>query len=124
MTYVLVGIGGMFGALCRHLMIVVFAARSTSFPFATLMVNLLGCFLMGMISEIFALKVNLPAEVKLLLTTGFLGAFTTFSTFSLDIVSLVGKSSVFSAVAYAALSVVLGILCVYAAMLSVRFLLQ
>lgn len=62
--------------------------------------------------------------MKLLLTTGFLGAFTTFSTFSLDIVSLAGKSSMFSALSYAVLSVVLGILCVYAAMLSVRFLLQ
>lgn len=62
MTYVLVGVGGMLGALCRHVMTLLLASRSMVFPFSTLLINLLGCFLMGIISEVFALKVNLPLK--------------------------------------------------------------
>ena len=84
------------------------------------MVNILGCFLMGVIVELFAVKINFSQEIKILLTTGFLGAFTTFSTFSLDIVNLINKSSLLNGLSYSILSVLLGVLSLYAATYLVR----
>jgi len=56
----------------------------TGFPTGTLVVNALGCLLMGLIAGTFAFRGHLPQEMRLFLTTGILGGFTTFSTFSLD----------------------------------------
>ena len=75
---------------------------------------------MGVIVELFAVKINFSQEIKILLTTGFLGAFTTFSTFSLDIVNLINKSSLLNGLSYSILSVLLGVLSLYAAAYLVR----
>ncbi len=75
---------------------------------------------MGVIVELFAVKINFSQEIKILLTTGFLGAFTTFSTFSLDIVNLINKSSLLNGLSYSILSVLLGVLSLYAATYLVR----
>lgn len=122
MLYLFVAIGGMCGAVSRHFLFSLLAEKSLKFPYSTFVVNIIGCFLMGVIVEIFAQKSHLPAEIKLLLTTGFLGAFTTFSTFSLDIVELFNKSSVLSGLSYITLSVVCGVLSLYGAICLVRSL--
>ena len=85
MNLLAIFLGGGAGALARY-GFSAFIARhmGTGFPWGTLAVNLLGAFLMGLIVELLALKIQLPPSAKLLLTTGFLGGFTTFSAFSLE----------------------------------------
>ncbi len=58
------------------------------FPWGTLAVNVVGCFVIGVFAELIARKFNASTELRLLLITGFLGGFTTFSAFSLDAISL------------------------------------
>ncbi len=120
MNYVLVAIGGMLGAMARYFCVSLLAEKSLNFPYATLWVNILGCFLIGAISEFFAIKSYLPAEAKMLLVTGFLGAFTTFSTFGLDTVSLINKAAFVHSVVYVFSSVFVGILSIYASIFMVR----
>ncbi len=81
-----------------------------NFPLGTLIVNLLGCTLMGILVEWLAWRdTGIDASVKLFLTTGLLGGFTTFSAFALDAVALWQRGEVLTAAAYAAGSVVLSI---------------
>jgi CrcB protein len=84
MNYLAVFIGGGLGSLCRFFLSTYVAKSSNSFfPFGTLTVNLLGSLMIGVLFEFFERYV-VPAEIRILLTTGFLGGFTTFSTFALE----------------------------------------
>ena len=83
-----VGIGGFFGAVMRFsLSAWVQKLSASSFPFGTLSVNILGSLLMGFLFMYFS-QVNLSVHQKLIVTTGFLGALTTFSTFSMETLNL------------------------------------
>ncbi len=80
-----VAAGGIVGAVARYLVYVaVGQLLGTDFPYATLIVNVVGSFAMGVLVETMALVWSTSTEMRLFLTTGMLGAFTTFSTFSLD----------------------------------------
>jgi CrcB protein len=79
------------------------------FPWGTLAVNVLGSFAMGILISVFAHFWQPPQEIKLLLVTGFLGAFTTFSTFSLDFTALCGGGRVETALMYMSASVIVSI---------------
>jgi len=80
-----VAAGGVTGAVARYLVYVLVAhLLGTGFPYATLIVNVVGSFAMGALVETMALVWSTSTEMRLFLTTGVLGAFTTFSTFSLD----------------------------------------
>lgn len=85
MNYVIVFLGAGAGGAARH-GVNLAAARlvGTGFPFGTLAINVIGSFLMGVLAEFFALKGHLPQHPRLFLTTGVLGGFTTFSTYSLE----------------------------------------
>lgn len=81
-----VGLGGFFGALSRYLSLLL-AARlfgSRSFPFGTLIVNLFGCFLIGFGLGLVTGRDLISQETRLLLFTGFLGSYTTYSTFAYE----------------------------------------
>ena len=119
--FLLVFFGGGFGAALRH-GINLMAARlvGTTFPFGTLFINVAGSMIMGIIIEYFALKGNLPQRWLLFLTTGILGGFTTFSTFSLETALLYERGQTASAVAYVLASVGLGIGALFAAVAIVR----
>ncbi|MDR1362801.1 MAG: fluoride efflux transporter CrcB [Spirochaetaceae bacterium] len=86
MDYFYIVLGGGLGALARYVSIS-FISRlvKTPFPAGTLVVNIIGSFLIGILFSIFE-KHRIPAEFRLFLTTGFLGAYTTFSTYSLETV--------------------------------------
>ena len=81
-----------------------------AFPYSTFIINLLGCLAIGITYSV--LEHNEP--LKLLIVVGFLGGFTTFSTFGLEIFSLIRLQSVATAAIYAGLSTVLGVLLVWA----------
>ncbi|HTV38063.1 MAG TPA: fluoride efflux transporter CrcB [Xanthobacteraceae bacterium] len=121
--FVLVFLGGGVGASIRH-GINLAAARlvGTTFPYGTMFINVTGSLIMGLIVEYFALKSGLPQRWLLFLTTGILGGYTTFSTFSLEAALLYERGQLAAAAAYVVLSVVLGISALFAAIAIVRTL--
>jgi CrcB protein len=92
----LVMCGGSLGAASRY-GISLLAARvvGTGFPWGTLAVNLIGCFLIGVVFALIDRMRVLTPDVRLLFVTGFLGALTTFSTFSLETVSIFRSGAIF-----------------------------
>lgn len=103
-------LGGGAGSVLRYCAQIVLHERITpyTFPYATFTVNLLGSFLIGLLYA-FSARFNLPAEMRLLLTTGLCGGFTTFSTFSNDGLLLLRQGFYGQFTLYVLLSVALGI---------------
>ena len=105
-----IAVGCAAGAVARYaVMGVVGKWLGTGFPYATLAVNVAGCFVMGALVEIFALVLSASPEIRALLTVGFLGGFTTFSAFSLDIYLLFEHGRPGVAALYVAASVLLSV---------------
>ncbi len=107
----LVALGGGFGAWLRYLVGLAWArsigaASAASFPWATLSVNLIGSLAMGLLTGWLAGSGQGSESWRLLLGVGILGGFTTFSAFSLDVVSLAQRGELATAMLYAAISVV------------------
>jgi len=96
-------LGGGVGSVARYLTTLA-AARliSPEFPFGTLIVNLLGCFLIGFVHEVAMMSARLSPEVRLFLTTGILGGFTTYSTFNYETLSFFEQGQPARATGYAA----------------------
>ncbi len=116
--------GGAAGALARYaLMGAVGHWLGTGFPYATLAVNVLGCFAMGALVEAFALAWSASPETQAFLTVGFLGAFTTFSAFTLDVNLLMAQGRLAPAALYVAASVLLTIAAFFAGMALLRHVL-
>ena len=106
----LVAAGGAAGASARHLVgVVSLRAFGSGFPVGTMVVNVVGCLVMGIIAGLFATRIQGSESLRLLLATGFLGGFTTFSAFSLDFTVLWGRGETGLAIAYVAASVGLSI---------------
>ena len=110
-----VGLGGAIGAILRYLIGSAFLQRfGPGIPWGTFAINVTGSFLIGVVAQ-FALTRSLGVTpmVRIFAATGVLGGFTTFSTFSLDTVVLVGDGAPALALAYAAGSVVSGVIAAY-----------
>ncbi|WP_077327912.1 fluoride efflux transporter FluC [Virgibacillus siamensis] len=110
--YLAVGIGGMAGALARYGISVLFASVS-GFPIATLIANLIGCFLLSYLLNQPRIKKILSEKVYTALSTGLIGSFTTFSTFAVETIALwhVSASLTFT---YVLISIAGGLLFAYA----------
>mgnify|MGYP003575887448 CR=1 FL=1 len=108
--YFIVFVGAGLGGMMRH-GVNVAAARlfGYGFPFGTIIVNVLGSFLMGLLAGYFAYRTGLSQHLRLFLTTGILGGFTTFSAFSLDAALLIERHSYRMAGSYIVASVVASI---------------
>lgn len=106
MPYLIVFLGAGVGGALRH-GVNVAAVRlfGYGFPFGTLIVNIVGSFIMGLLAGYFAFRPGIPQEMRLFLTTGILGGFTTFSAFSLDAALLVERHNYALAAGYIAGSV-------------------
>jgi CrcB protein len=119
--WVTVFLGAGLGGALRH-GVNVAAARmlGTGFPFGTLIVNVAGCFVMGVLVGVFARFHNPSQTTRLFLTTGVLGGFTTFSTFSLDAALLFERGTPILAGLYVVLSVGVSLAGVAAGLLLVR----
>lgn len=107
-----VGIGGFFGAICRYAgnMAVAKTNFMPLFPTGTLLVNLSGCFLIGFIAYFSDTRDVLSHNARLFIFTGFLGAFTTFSSFGYETVNLLRGQMPWAAFANVILHIVLGLL--------------
>ena len=112
MSLIWVALGGALGSSARHgVNLIAPHYFGAGFPWATLIVNVLGCFAMGCMIALLREKIPDDENMKLFLTTGLLGGFTTFSAFSLDFFNLMQRGEMPTAVIYAAASVVLSIIC-------------
>ena len=114
LPYLLVGIGGFLGANARLIVarLVSMFAPST-FPFPTLLINVTGSFLLGVLGSVIASRTPPASDaLRLALGVGFLGAYTTFSTFELETHALLEDSAWLSAASYVAVSVFVGLLAV------------
>ena len=121
MSYALVFLGGGIGAALRHVTNgLVARAIGTGFPYATVIENVVGSLVMGLLAGYFAFKGDASQPLRLFLTTGVLGGFTTFSAFSLDAVLLYERGAWGAAAVYVFGSVVLSILALLAGLLLVR----
>lgn len=121
MLILYVAAGGAFGSVMRYLMIqATNAALGKEFPYGTLLVNVLGCFLMGVAIAFLASILPRGRELHLLLAVGALGGFTTFSAFAYDVVLLLDRGEIVSALIYVLASVVVSVLALWAGMMIFR----
>ncbi len=119
----IVALGGAVGASLRHLTgLAALRLIGPGFPWGTLAVNVVGSFAMGVFIELLARRLEASNELRLLIGTGLLGGFTTFSAFSLDAVVLWERGEAASAVGYIAASVVLAIGALFAGLSLTRSL--
>lgn len=120
-TIAAIAAGGAIGAVLRHgANVLAFRVAGDAFPWGTLGVNVIGSFVMGVLIVIFAHNWQPPQEMRALIVTGLLGAFTTFSTFSLDVATLWERGSLWPAALYIMASVVLSIGALFLAMALTR----
>ena len=118
---VAIAMGGALGAVARHYATAQVAhLLGSGFPFGTLTVNVLGSFVMGVLVEVMALTWSPSLELRAFMTVGALGAFTTFSTFSLDFALLFERGALGSALLYALLSVLLSVTALFAGLAVMR----
>jgi CrcB protein len=114
MTWLVIALGGAVGALARYgFGGWVQQAAGFSFPWGTLVVNVLGCVLIG-VSMRYLEAAPFTPEVRALIMVGFLASFTTFSTFSYEVVTMLEDGQWWRAGMYAVGSLILGIVAVYA----------
>ncbi len=107
-----ISLGAIAGALSRYYLTQWFIHQfGNHFPYGTFFINLTGCLGMGFFMTL-AIEKSFPPDFRLLVTTGFLGAYTTFSTYGLDALTLLNSGRVNLAGLYWGGSAVLGILCV------------
>lgn len=105
MNLILVGVGGMFGGLCRfQLGKVISQKATTAFPFGTFIINITGPLLLGLLTSI-----DTGVNAYLLMGDGFLGAYTTFSTFMYEGFNLFQRNSKINALIYVLGTLVLGV---------------
>ncbi len=121
MNILLVALGGACGAASRYAVNVLMLQQfGAGFPLATLTVNIVGSFFMGLITGLIALGWNISPRAQLFLMTGILGGFTTFSAFSLDVLALQERGEMVGILIYIVLSVVLSIAAAFFGILLVR----
>ena len=109
----LVGLGGFIGSMFRYLVALAVPFTAGGFPFATLTVNLLGSFIIGFVSELALSTTLISPATRLLLTTGFCGGLTTFSTAMYETMGLGRDGEALYAGIYVAASLFGGMACIF-----------
>ena len=121
-TFLLVGIGGFIGSYLRYFISVQIEQKLLSpFPFGTFTVNVIGCFIIGVLYAL-STRYNLAPEYRLLLATGFCGGFTTFSSFSIEGIVLLQDAQFLYGFLYAGLSLIVGFFAAWLGLTLVKLL--
>jgi fluoride exporter len=122
-TYLLIGIGGFLGANARYLVGGWIAERfGTTFPYGTLIINVSGSFMLGFFLVFISERVFVHPNWRLFFAIGFLGAYTTFSTFSFESLALIEERAYLLAMANMVGSVILGLTAALGGMIVARLL--
>lgn len=117
-----IGLGSFIGGICRYLLSIAIQNKFIStFPYGTLVVNIIGCFLIGVVYAL-SDKGNINAEWRLFLATGILGGFTTFSSFSNETVSLMRNAQFIQAFSYIGLSIIVGLAATFGGIILIKYL--
>lgn len=121
LNIVLVAVGGAVGSVLRYL-VGVWALRlaGSAFPWGTLFVNVTGSFLIGVTAEVIVRRLGGSVDLRLLLITGLIGGYTTFSAFTLDALTLMERGNMAAALIYIVSSVVVSMLAVFAGLVLTR----
>ena len=110
MRILLIALFGAIGTLARYgLQGLVQVKMGSTFPFGTLLINLTGCFLLGLIGQVTLNRVIVPAEWRMAIAVGFFGGYTTFSSFGWETAKMLEAGEWLWATTYVAASVVLGL---------------
>ena len=120
----MVGLGGFAGAIARYVLggWILHQTLSAKFPWSTFAVNIAGCLIMGLLSGLAERLEWFTPQARLLLLTGLLGGFTTFSAFGLETVHLLRRGDVWTAALYAVGSVIICVAAVWVGLKSVEAL--
>ncbi|HEY8448391.1 MAG TPA: fluoride efflux transporter CrcB [Thermomicrobiales bacterium] len=121
MDYLWIGLGGLVGCNLRFIVGRAVADRlGSAFPYGTFLVNCTGSLLIGVIATLIAERFSVPASVRPLVIIGFLGGYTTFSSYTLEALALIEQGAWGRALVYVVGSNVLGLLACYAGMVLAR----
>lgn len=113
-AYIAIAIGGILGCWARYAMTnLVQAIYGRAFPYATLSINVLACFLMGFLFVETLERLTISPVLRIGILTGFIGGFSTFSTFAMETVLLAEQGDVSKSVAYVILSLLLGLMATF-----------
>lgn len=116
----LIGSGSFMGGVFRYLLCrLIDSKQVSSFPWATLLVNVTGCFLIGLLFGLFG-KWSISHEWKLFLATGLLGGFTTFSAFSNETYCLINQGQILTAMGYILSSILFGLMGTFAGYMLIK----
>jgi len=115
LNILLVALGGAFGSVSRYLLgtWVQSVSKSIDFPYGTLTVNLIGCFVIGFLSQLAEARGVFTSETRAFVFIGILGGFTTFSSFGNDTINLLRDGETFNALANVGANVILGLALVW-----------
>ena len=105
-----IAFGGALGSVARYGLNLLFAKTFAPFPFATFFINITGTFLIGFLATLFSQKLNVDESLRLFLTVGFLGAYTTFSTFEFETFTLMREKHLLIAILYVSMSFAIGLI--------------
>ena len=112
MSLVYIGLGGFLGAISRYLISKYINTHFplSNMPYGTLFVNLIGAFILSLLMSLSIHKLEMPKNFMLFFATGFIGSFTTFSTFIYETIILNEESFSFYSIIYLSISILLGLL--------------
>jgi CrcB protein len=117
---ILVGLGGFVGTVLRYLIGLLPVKAESGFPVKTLMINVIGSFVIGAIAILAAKNKSLDPRLVLVIKVGVCGGFTTFSAFAYETADLMQRGNIGVAICYVVLSVVLGVTAIFGAQLLLR----
>jgi fluoride exporter len=125
-SYASVGLGAGLGGICRYAVTLLFVARlGPGFPFGTFFINLSGSFLIGIIGELAQTRaVGIDPLLRIALTAGFLGGYTTFSSLAFETLTLAGEREWRLSLAYSLGSVILGVAACYGGIVAARLMVR
>ena len=115
-----VGIGGFIGTVCRYLIGLLPIETNNGFPIKTLIINIAGSLVIGLIAAFAVKNKDLNEQIVLMLRVGVCGGFTTFSTFAYESTDLMRNGHMGLALAYVCTSIIFGVLAVFAAQMVVK----